>query len=314
MSLGSAEITEKKKRLLEKLKEQFIVFDPECMGSAHDESLMTDDEQGYNRDSVKKRDENWFITFNSEYVIVYLPDSHTPAHGSQTELDRASEQGKFVWVVLEPDYTNAKGRVSPFIDRPPDLTFVSSGEFQYFLDLSMEQRDVYGCALETMWGFKRRNGLLPLVEAAASLEKEGEVFEEFFGEFFAKYRSDAARTLLPILDESEARGMAEKCWSFNKPLWQAQAQPILLRATVEPPSAARDLRLAAKLSTPRQQKLLLDRFTEDHLTRTSFRMTKHSPLSFQAMLQQRMELFTLRIWQIFWILVISVRYRVNWVS
>ena len=157
MSLGSAEITEKKKRLLEKLKEQFIVFDPECMGSAHDESLMTDDEQGYNRDSVKKRDENWFITFNSEYVIVLsLQGSHTPAHGSQTELDRASEQGKFVWVVLEPDLPkHAKGRSRRFIDlrdRQDLRVSFRVGNFNHFPAKSFQwsREMLYGCAFQTM--------------------------------------------------------------------------------------------------------------------------------------------------------------------
>jgi hypothetical protein len=258
MSLAKGAMAEGKKKLLEKLREQFIVFDPECMGSAHDESLMTDDEQGYNRDSVKKRDEKWFISINSEYVIVYLAD-RVPAHGSQTELDRASEQGKVVWVVLEPSYTTAEGMVSPFIDRPSDLTFVSSDELEHFLDLNEEQKAVYAYVLETMWGFKRRKGLVSLVGEEPNEEAEKEIYELFYQECSEKYQHDTSRALLPVLGNEDVHQLVEACWSFNKPLWlNPVSQPALFPAEeLQRDPNVVDLPLAAKLTIERPSSFVI---------------------------------------------------------
>lgn len=269
MTGASEQVKRQKDELVSVLSEYFVVFDPECMGTAHTRTIMTDEEQSSYRDDVIMRDENWFIDINSDYVIVYLPENRA-AHGSQSELHTASEEFKTVLVALEPSYSDEKGRLTPFIDRRAATVFISPKELAYYLKLPQEtERAVYGHVVKSMWGFKRRGGLSPLVELPVDggLQplSEAEVKREFVQQCLNSFREQSLRGVLPALDEAKVLKMSEECWHFNKPLWaKEQAGGKILRLPMEIPArpveaaqladAARPLvDRSATLTTPTRQ-------------------------------------------------------------
>jgi adenylate kinase len=242
MTQASDEAKARTKTLVSKLKSHFVVFDPACMGSAHADARMTDEELNFYRDDVKKRDEQWFIGINSEYTIVYLPEP-VPAHGSQRELDIASELGKTVWVVLEPGYSDDLGRLTPFIDQPSDIVFISSEEFEFFLDLSSEEQSVYSSITKTMWGFKRRSGLSPLTSKENISDGlkigEDEVSLEFIQEASKTFHQQVARGIVNPIGEKRLLELARASWDFNRPVWEDKASladVMPLFREVAPPS------------------------------------------------------------------------------
>jgi len=222
MTSADESAKEKTRVFVENLKKYFVVFDPVCMGTAHVDSPHTDQEQAFYRDNVKKRDEQWFIGINSKYVVVYLP-CKGPAHGSQSELDVASEKGKTVWVVLEPTYSDEQGRLTPFLDQPSDLVFVSSDEFGYFLALPENARSVYMCVAKAMWGFKRRGSLRPLREKPTNGREKTmqQVRRDFGAEALKKYEEHVKRGIFLALEPEKWEAMIDACWAFNKDLWDA---------------------------------------------------------------------------------------------
>lgn len=240
---------------VQRLKEKFVVFDPACMGSAHTEVPMEDREWLAYRENILKRDEQWFIRINSRSVIVYLP-ALLPAHGSQSELVAASEQGKTVWVVLEPEYSNEHGKLSPFLDRPADHVFISSDEFSYFLALNEKECGVYGFILDLMWRFKGRGELTPLRPATSDAHADGQatkVMEKFSNEVLRLYSREVSRDMVPVLEEQRIKLLIQACWDFNKPLWQAHLAareiPKLFHEPERLPLAARSGALASSTET-----------------------------------------------------------------
>jgi len=234
MTKASDDAKTRTKSLVDKLKSHFVVFDPACMGSAHAETIMTDEEINFYRDDVKKRDEQWFIGINSEYTIVYLPEE-IPAHGSQTELDTASELGKTVWVVLEPGYSNEIGRLTPFIDQPSDTVFISSEEFEFFLDLSQDEQEVYASITKVMWGFKRRGSLRPLTDmtrfAVGMKIGEEDVTSKFLQEVKERINDQLARGIINVITDERLLELTNRCWESNRPVWhkridEAQVVPL----------------------------------------------------------------------------------------
>lgn len=226
MTQASEEAKARIESLVKKLKAHFVVFDPACMGSAHADTIMTDEELNFYRDDVKKRDEQWFIGINSEYTIVYLPEP-IPAHGSQRELDMASELGKTVWVVLEPGYSDEIGRLTPFIDQPSDIVFISSKEFEYFLDLPSEEQAAYSSITKVMWGFKRRSGLRPLttkdhISNGLNIGEE-DVSREFIKEASETFNDQMTRGMVPPIEDKRLLELARESWDFNRPVWETKA-------------------------------------------------------------------------------------------
>jgi len=238
MTSADESIKEKTRIFVENLKKYFVVFDPVCMGTAHVQSPHSDQEQAFYRDNVKKRDEQWFIGINSKYVVVYLP-CKGPAHGSQSELDAASEKGKTVWVVLEPSYSDELGRLTPFIDQPSDLVFVSSDEFSYFLALGENARSGYMCVAKAMWGFKRRGNLQPLMQKPTNgwQKTMEQVHRDFGAEALKKCEGQVKRAIFPALQPEKLGEMIDACWDFNKQLWEANGvQSPTLQLFEEPES------------------------------------------------------------------------------
>jgi adenylate kinase len=257
MTKATPDQTAKVKAFVAELKKHFVVFDPACMGTAHVQLRMTDSESAAYRQNVVKRDREWFIGINSNYVVVYLP-AQMPAHGSQSELVAASEQGKAVWVVLEPEYSDERGRLTPFLDGLVDHVFISSDELNYFLALSAEHRQVYGFIADAMWHFKWRWELTPLAEAAAACSSrddlESQITAKFLEEVLIGYGRDSGRQMLPALEEHQVTAMAEACWRFNQPLWESKAfRDDHLELFPEPeaePLAARSSQIADGTNAP----------------------------------------------------------------
>jgi adenylate kinase len=250
MTGASEQVKQQKDEVVKVSSNHFVVFDPECMGTAHTRTIMTDDEQSSYRDDVIMRDENWFIDINSEYVIVYLPEKG-PAHGSQSELHTASEEFKTVLVTLEPSYSDERGRLTPFIDRRAEIVFISAKELEYYLALTADERQLYAHVVKSMWGFKRRGGLSPLVESAVDGRlrplSEEEVQREFAQRCLDSYREQAVRGVLPVLDESTVLEMSQESWNFNKPLWaKAPTTGKILRLPMDMPAQPVELAVAAR--------------------------------------------------------------------
>lgn len=224
MSLAGPQVKERIKLLKNNLKKYFVIFDPECLGTAHTEIKMEDQDQTLYRGDVMKRDEQWLIRINSDYMITYLPE-RVPAHGSQSELVAASKQGKIVWVVLEPAYTDLMGRLTPFIDQHADLVFVSSQEFGYFLDLPKVQRDIYSELLNFKWNFMRRGELISLMEKMspdkrASIQKA--LFEKYREKAQKIYLDGVARKLINPVEQKVLMKMIKDSWESNRPLWEME--------------------------------------------------------------------------------------------
>jgi adenylate kinase len=225
MTGAGESVKRQKDELVESLQKYFVVFDPECMGTAHSNTSMTNEEQGSYRNDVILRDEQWFIDINSKYVIVYLPEK-TPAHGSQSELHTGSEECKTVLVVLEPSYSDERGRLTPFIDQRAELVCISSEEFKYYLDLSEREQKLYSYIVKSMWGFKRRGRLSGLKESHVNGRvprmSEDELFREYAQECETVYKQQMIRGVLPALGDEAVLQMAKDCWAFNKPLWASR--------------------------------------------------------------------------------------------
>lgn len=226
MSYATEQGNQQIRKFVDKLRTYFVVFDPVCMGTAHAGKNMTDADQNAYRDNVKKRDERWLIGINSEYTIVYLPEL-TPAHGSQKELDTASElTTKIVWVVLEPGYSDKEGRLTPFIDRSSDLVFVSSEEFEHFLGLDPAEQAVYGAITKVMWGFKRRGQFYFSSEKHPKSTNpklsSSDPQAAFIQGVNKECEEQMERTTLPFLDSEKVVELAQASWKFNLPVLQSK--------------------------------------------------------------------------------------------
>lgn len=245
---GASEGSKRKKdQFVQLLQNHFVVFDPECMGSAHTRTFMTNEQQGAYRDDVILRDEGWFVDINSEFVIVYLPEK-TPAHGSQSELHTGSEECKTVYVVLEPGYTDSRGRLTPFIDRRARVVFISSEEFSYFLDLTEGEQSVFAEIRSIMWSFKRNGRLAELVRPSitSAVMTEAELFKEFVQECTRDCSRLIVRGVLEEVSESKILEMSKACWDFNRSLWSTQFEETRHQALPFGNEPQRTLKKAAR--------------------------------------------------------------------
>jgi hypothetical protein len=149
MSHAPASTQRKIRDFINRLKDYYIVFDPESVNSdvGIKQHHTTKDRRALGSHTIV-RDLDWFIRINADTVVAYWPEV-VFSSGMSDELRYAFEIGRYTILVTEREEQGKVPLLSPFLTYKATV-FWSSDEFFSFLALPEMQRKIYSLCQDVM--------------------------------------------------------------------------------------------------------------------------------------------------------------------